>query len=874
MIAPVARFLHDAPRQKTGGVKVTHTKVAASGEATAPFWTLPPATIAGDGHDPGAGLTSAEAVRRLAVYGSNTVEAKATTGLMVKILRRFAQPLVLILLVAAAVSGLTGDPASVIIILTIVLISVSMDVVQEHGAERAVLALRRSIAIRVTVLRDGSAIELPAEEVVPGDVVELSPGDLIPADGIVLDSRTGRVNEALLTGEPYPVEKHPGPSEARDPADAYDALFGGTGVVSGELRMLVAATGRQTQLGGIAAALEADQPPAAFERGLHRLGILIVRLTVFLVLFVLLAHIAFHRPPLESFMFAVALAVGLTPELLPMVTTVTLSRGAVRMAKRQVIIKKLSVIHDLGAMDVLCTDKTGTLTEARIELSGSPGIDGADSSRVLELAAINSLYESGVGNPLDAAILAKASNPTVSPWRKLADLPFDFERRRASVLVEKDGQKLLIIKGAPEAILALASQAEAPNGTVQQLDATLRAQLDALHEKEARGGFRLLGIAWRPWTATDDRVTVADESELVFTGFCAFLDPPKASAAAAIARLHSQNVRLKIISGDAAPVVRHLVESLKLDCHGLLTGDEIARLPQAALTAKVGSIDLFARISPDQKMRIIRALSASGHTVGFLGDGINDAPAIKAADAGISVESASDVARAAADIILLAPDLGVLADGVEEGRRTYANIMKYVRMGTSSNFGNMLSMALASLVIPFLPMTAIQILLNNLLYDISETGIPFDNVDADDIISPHNWSMRSIFRFTAVMGPLSSIFDIATFAMLMLVYHANSGVFRTAWFVESIMTQVLVIFIIRTRALPWRSRPHPTLTFTSLGALAVALFVALGPFGAQLGFAPLPRSLLISVAGLAVAYLLLAQMLKSYALVRTVGREA
>lgn len=355
--------------------------------------------------------------------------------------------------------------------------------------------------------------------------------------------------------------------------------------------MLVAATGRLTQLGGIAAALEGKQPPTAFERGLHSLGVLIVRLTIFLVLFVLLAQIAFNRPPLEAFMFAVALAVGLTPELLPMVTTVTLSRGAVRMAKRQVIIKKLSAIHDLGAMDVLCTDKTGTLTEARIELSGSPGIDGADSTRVLELAALNSHYESGVDNPLDVAILAKAGNPITSPWRKVADLPFDFERRRTSVLVEQAGQKILIVKGAPEAVLALASKAEARDGTVRPLDATLRAQLDALHESEAGNGLRLLGIAWRPWETVDDCVTVADENQLVFCGFCAFLAPPKSSAASAIARLHAQNIRVKIISGDAAPVVRHLVSSLKLNCHGLLTGDELGHLTNAALAKRVASTD-------------------------------------------------------------------------------------------------------------------------------------------------------------------------------------------------------------------------------------------------------------------------------------------
>lgn len=845
--------------------------IQAHGEdqaAATRFWTSSPATIADHGGDAALGLSAAIARQRLAAEGPNLAAPIISRRIITKIARRLIEPLVAILLVAALVSGITGDKASVFIILTIVIISIGLDVVQEHNAELAADALRQQIAIKVSVLRDGKIIEVPAENVVRGDVIALSPGNLIPADGIILEGKSARVNEALLTGEPYPVEKYPGASNAADPKDAHEALFGGTALVSGEARMLVARTGVRTRLGAIAAALEADQPPTAFERGLHSLGILIVRLTVFLVLFVLLAHLAFHRPPLESFMFAVALAVGLTPELLPMVTTVTLSRGAVRMAKRQVIVKKLGAIHDLGAMDVLCTDKTGTLTEARIELASYPGIDGKDSAHVLELAAINSVFESGVRSPLDEAILARAGATAPAGWRKIAELPFDFERRRASVLVEHAGRQILIVKGAPESILSLATAAENNDGVQSKLDPELTAQITALHDQAAEQGLRSLGVGWREVEAGTKAITAADERDLVFAGICAFSDPPKASASAAIARLNAQGVRVKIISGDALAVVRHLVTSLDLKCQGTLTGDEIEALGDQALMARVENTDIFARISPDQKMRIIRALSAGGHTVGFIGDGINDAPAIRAADAGLSVEGASDVARAAADLILLAPDLGVLADGVEEGRRTYANIMKYVRMGTSSNFGNMLSMALASLVIPFLPLTAVQILLNNLLYDFSETGIPFDNVDAEDVAAPHNWNMRGILHFTMVMGPLSSVFDIATFAMLRLVYNASPAMFRTAWFVESILTQVLVIFVIRTRALPWQSRPHPALTVTTLGALAIALFLALGPFADFFGFAVLPVHLLIAVAGLAIAYLVMAQFFKHWAIDR------
>ncbi|MDE2403367.1 MAG: magnesium-translocating P-type ATPase [Sphingomonadales bacterium] len=812
------------------------------------FWRVLPSASSTD-----EGLTAAEAALRLATDGPNRIEEPAARGLVVRVLRRLADPLVLILIAAAAVSGATGDTASLVIILVIVAFSVGLDVVQEHGAERAAEALRRSIALRVTVLRDGRPVQLPAEQVVRGDVCRLAPGNLVPADGIVLASRGARVDESILTGEPWPAEKRPGPSNAESLADAFDALFAGTAMVSGEATMLVAATGRATCLGGISADLAHDEPPPAFERGLRRLGLLIVRLTLALVLLVLLAQFLHHRPALDALMFAAALAVGLTPELLPMVTTVTLTRGAVRMARRKVIVKRLAAIHDLGAMDVLCTDKTGTLTAARIALTATLAPDGAESAAVRELAAVNSHYASGVGNPLDEAILAAA--PDLSGWTRVADLPFDFERRRSAVLAERDGERLLIVKGAPEDVLALCTD----------LDDAARARATALVEAHAAAGERLLAVATRVMPGVT-AVSHADEAGLALAGFACFLDPPKPSAAAAIARLHGLGVRVKIVSGDAAPVVSHLVASLGIPAQGLLTGAEIERMNDRTLRAAVARHDLYARVSPDQKLRVIHALSRAGHTVGFMGDGINDAPAIHAADAGLSVDTATDVARAAADLILLDNDLGVVADGVEEGRRTYANIMKYVRMGTSSNFGNMLSMAVASLVVPFLPMTGVQILLNNLLYDLSQTGIPFDAVDAEDLAAPRNWSIAAIERFTAVMGPLSSLFDLATFALLLLVFHAGVGEFRTAWFVESMLTQLLVIFVIRTRGRPWRSRANRTLVATCLGALAAALLAAFGPWRALFGFAPLPGHLLGLVALLAAAYLLLAELLKRLAM--------
>lgn len=830
-----------------------------------PFWALTPEAALDRVGVTAAGLSAGEVAGRQERFGPNIASVHAKKRLPAKLLRRLVEPLIAILIVAAVLSGLTGDVASMLIIFVILAVSIGLDLLQEGRAEAAAEALRRSVALQARALRDGKLTPVPTEALVPGDILELRAGDLVPADGILLSAADLHAQEALLTGEPYPVEKRPGPTVAKTPAEAMGALFAGTALISGEGRMLVTATGPATRFGAIAAALEGEAPPTAFQHGLHRLGILILRLTLFLVLFVLVTHLAFGRPPLESFLFAIALAVGLTPELLPMITTVTLSRGAQRMARRRVVVKRLAAIHDLGAMDVLCTDKTGTLTEARIALARHVGPDGQKCPRALELAVVNARFESGVRSPLDDALLASLPDEAASGWSRIADTPFDFERRRVSVLAEREGRRFLLVKGSPEELLARATEVETA-GERRPLDAAGRsaiaAQLDAL----AGQGLRCLGVAWREMPADRDRPAKEDEAGLVWAGLCAFEDPPKPSAAAAIARLAAAGVRVKVISGDAAPVLRHLVQALGLPAQELLTGEEIAKLSDAALSVQVEEVDLFARVSPDQKARVIRALQSRGHVVGFLGDGINDAPAIRTADCGLSVADASDVARAAACMILLEQDLGVVADGVAEGRRTYANIQKYIRMGTSSNFGNMLSMAAASLFIPFLPLTPVQVLLNNLLYDISELGIPFDAVDEAETTAPHGWSMAEVLRFTLVMGPLSSLFDIATFAVLRLGFDAPPEMFRTAWFIESMATQVLVVFVIRTRGPAWASRPHRWLVLSSLGALAVAMLLAFSPLGHVVGFTALPGMLLGLIAALVLGYLAAAEALKHAAL--------
>jgi Mg2+-importing ATPase len=809
------------------------------------------------------GLTQSEAAERLARFGPNTVVEKKRTHLLARIVRRFAEPLVAILLVAAAISAASGDRASFALILAVISLSISIDIVQEYRAEIAADALKRSVAIHADVMRDSVLVSIPVEQVVPGDILRLRAGDLVPADGLVLRCRNLHVNEALMTGEPFPADKRPGPCAAATPADAFNALFAGTSVVSGEATMLAVVTGSRTQFGGIAAALATAAPPSALERGIHQLGLLILRLTSFLVLFVLLVQVAFGHSVLESFLFAVALAVGLTPELLPMIMTVTLSRGAIRMAQKRVIVKRLASIHDLGAMDVLCTDKTGTLTEARIRLVAHPGIDGKDSDRVLALAGINSKFETGVHSPLDEAIIQHCPQAFLEGWTKIDELPFDFERRCVSILAENDHDRCLVIKGAPESVLARASSVEKGGQTVPLGDPE-RAALRRIHDEQTALGHRMLAVAWRPLERRQTALTPESETNLIIAGFCVFVDPPKESAAVAIARLANQGVQIKVVSGDHEAVVRHVAETLKMPHRALLTGTEVDILTDSALAARVADVDLFARVTPDQKTRIIRALQARAHTVGFLGDGVNDAPAIRAAEVGLSVEGATDVARSAADMILLAQDLGVVADGVEEGRRTLANILKYVRMGTSSNFGNMLSMALASVVLPFLPMLPVQILLNNLLYDLSEIGIPFDNVDGEDLARPRAWNMQAILRFTLIMGTLSSLFDFAIFAILHYVFDVGVGLFRTAWFVESMATQILVIFIIRTAARAWSSKPNSWLVASSLGTLTVALLLPLTPLGAAFEFVHIPNHIALAVVVIVAAYLSSAELIKRF----------
>ena len=688
------------------------------------------------------------------------------------------------------------------------LVSVVINFAQSYRSERAVERLREGVAVTATALRDGAWIEVPRREIVPGDVVRLGAGDLVPADARLLEARDLHVQQAALTGESMPVEKEArsASSESARPADASDRVFLGTSVVSGTATALVTATGPATAFGDIAARLVAKPPETEFERGTRSFGYLILKTVVFLVLFVTLVCLIRRRDPLESLLFAVALAVGLTPEFLPMIVTVTLAQGAVHMSKRKVIVKHLAAMQNLGSMDILCSDKTGTLTsgvmtfDRRLDPLGRPADD------VFRLAYLNSHYQTGIKSPLDTAILGQQQDrPSLEAFRKLDEVPFDFERRRVSVVVESDGQRTLVTKGAPEGVLSICSQ-YGVDGRDQALDAEARDRCQNTYRELSRQGYRVLAVARRV-VPCQDAYRTADEKELVLAGFVTFLDPPRPDARESLESLRRDGVEVKILTGDNELVTRQICTQVGLDAATMVLGDDLDSMTDTALAHVAEETSVFARVSPAQKDRILLALKRRSHVVGFLGDGINDAPSLHTADVGISVATAVDVAKDAAEIILLEPGLQVLHAGVLEGRRAFGNVTKYLMMGTSSNFGNMFSMAAATLFLPFLPMLPMQILLNNLLYDLSQITIPTDNVDPAFVQKPRRWDISHIRNFMIVIGPISSLYDFLTFFVLLRLFHAGEPLFHTGWFVESLATQTLVLLVIRTAGNPFRSKP-------------------------------------------------------------------
>lgn len=813
------------------------------------------------------GLSTVTANEILKQSGLNEPAKAHKKKWVFEFLERFKNPLVIILLGAGLVSVFTGEVAGSAIIFSIVTISITLDFVQQYRADRAVEKLSESVSLESTVLRDGKKTKLPSNQIVPGDLVYLSAGDLIPADGRLVKTRDFFVNQSMLTGESYPVEKSSCSKDIRigklkqSDLSAGHFAFAGSSVVSGIGRLKVCSTGADTILGSISTSLSARRPETSFQTGTRKFGMMIMRVTLVLVVFAFAVNIAAHRPLLQSLLFGVALAVGLTPELLPMVITVTLSKGALEMAKSSVIVKRLTAVQDLGSMTVLCTDKTGTLTEGKIVLEKHVDLTGDDSQAVLELAYLNSYFETGVKSALDEAILAH-EEVDMSAWSKLDEVPFDFERRRVSVLAEKEETRILAVKGAVDSILNLCSKAEISTSKVIEINEEVKKQIDLLFESLAQKGFHILAIAYKNVDASHDHARLDDENDLIFRGFAAFLDPPKPSAKEALNALIADNVQVKVLSGDHELVANYVCGILDFKIEGLLTGPEINNLDDHALQVRAKNANLFCRVTPCQKTRIISALKARGDTVGFLGDGINDAPSLHSADVGISVDTAVDVAKQAADMVLLKHDLKVLHAGIREGRRAFLNVQKYILMATSSNFGNMFSMAAATVFLPFLPMLPVQILLNNLLYDMSELALPTDNVDEEMLSKPSFGDIDFIKRFMVSIGPISSVFDFVTFYVLVSVLKADAMLFHTGWFVESLATQILVIFVIRTRRPCWQSRPGKFLVLLSFSILIAACALTFPPLASNFGFIQLPPVFFGILLLIAAVYLILAEITK------------
>ena len=807
------------------------------------------------------GLTTADARRRLGEVGPNEPARAPRTAGLVQILLLLANPLVITLLIASAASAILGERVNASIIVLMVILSVVLNFVQTYRSHRVAERLRDVVAPTATALRDGTWSEVRRRDLIPGDIVRLVAGDRVPADARLLETRDLHVQQAALTGESMPAEKDAVDLEAapHQPADARNVVFFGTSVVSGTATALVVATGPATAFGDIAARLATRPPETEFERGTRQFALLITRTVFFLVLFVLLGGALLHHAFLESLLFAVALAVGLTPEFLPMISAVTLSRGAAHMARQKVIVKHLEAIENFGSMDVLCSDKTGTLTSGDMVLERTLDPFGQVSERPLTLACINSAHQTGIKSPLDAAIL-KRGGVVRNGYRKVDEIPFDFERRRLSVVVESSSERLLVAKGAPEGILACCTAYES-DGHRAPLDESTRARCEATYRELSGRGSRVLGVAYAG-VSTQAAYSARDECELVLAGFVSFFDPPMEGVAEALRALRRDGVVVKILTGDNELVAQHVCAQVGLDRAQIVGGDEIERMTDSALAVVAEHATVFARVSPAQKTRIILALKSRNHVVGFLGDGINDAPSIHTADVGVSVATAVDVAKDAADIILLERDLGVLHAGILEGRRAFGNVMKYLLMGTSSNFGNMFSMAGAFLFLPFLPMLPTQILLNNFLYDLAQITIPTDNVDDAFIEIPQRWNIGIIQRFMMVIGPLSSIYDFLTFGVLLWVFRASEALFQTGWFVESLATQTLVLFVIRTVGTPWRSRPSLPLAMTTVLVVLIGVVLPFTPLAATLGFVPLPGAYFVFLGGVTLTYLVLVEVVK------------
>jgi Mg2+-importing ATPase len=827
-----------------------------------------------------SGLNQAEVESRLEQYGANEVAREKHQTWLLRLWENIKNPLVILLVILGIISYVTGDTPGAIVILAMVILGMVLRYVQESRADNAAEQLKAMVRTTATVIREGQRKEIALKELVPGDIVALAAGDMIPADVRVLTAKDLFINQSALTGESLPVEKTVTVVGAtvQNPLEMTNICFLGSNIESGTATAVVVQTGSGTYFGSLANSITGQRILTSFDKGVNQFTWLMISFMIVMVPMVFLFNGLSKHNWLEAFLFALAVAVGLTPEMLPMIVTVNLSKGAISMSKKKVIVKRLNAIQNFGAMDVLCTDKTGTLTEGKIILEKFLDVLGNPSKRVLDYGYMNSYYQTGLKNLMDVAILNHIDlndNLQVDElYRKIDELPFDFQRKRMSVIVENDkNQQILICKGAVEELMALSTHVEVNNEILEvtaEHDEHRKQRIKQLNSE----GYRVIAVAYREFPGNDDtpHYTNKDESNLTLLGYLAFLDPPKASASEALGKLNEHNVDVKILTGDNDIVTKTICKQVGLPVDHILLGNQIEEMNEAQLAEAAEVNTIFAKLSPSHKERIIHALQSKGHVVGFMGDGINDAPALKAADVGISVDSAVDIAKESSDIILLETSLLVLQDGVMEGRRVFGNITKYIKMAASSNFGNMFSVLGASIFLPFLPMLPIQVLTNNLLYDFSQTAIPTDEVDADWLNKPRKWAIGELRRFIIYIGPISSIFDYATYFIMLFIYGAwahpdlaHQALFHTGWFVESLFTQTLIIHVIRTKKIPFiQSRASKSLIFASLAIVAVGAYLPYSPLAGVLGFVPLPWTYWLWLLAMLIVYVILTQIVKTW----------
>ncbi|MEW6086714.1 MAG: magnesium-translocating P-type ATPase [bacterium] len=808
------------------------------------------------------GLTEKEAKRRLAEYGYNEPAKKKKRSLLFQILSKFVNPLVVVLLIIAVFSMYFGEKISAVLVSMMAVMSVFLSFIQEYRAGKEAEKLSEMVRATATVFRNGKSKEIKIREIVPGDIVDLYAGDMIPADLRIISCKDLFINQASLTGESFPIEKSAGPVKPGTSAisELSNIAFMGSSVVSGTAIGIAVKTGISTQFGELSRKLATQRTETSFDKGINKFTWLMIRFMLILVIIIFAINTFTKGDVVNALLFSLAVAVGLTPEMLPMLVAINLSKGAIAMSKKQVIVKHLNAIQNFGAMDVLCTDKTGTLTMDEIILEKHCDVTRRENEDVLRLAYINSFYQTGLKNILDRAIL-KHKKLLIKQYKKVDEIPFDFSRKIMSVVVEFEGKQRIISKGAPEAIFKKCNKYELDN-EIYDMDYLLLPDLKDEWDKLSAEGFRVLAVAYRDFSGKKDVYSKEDENNLILKGYVAFLDPPKPTAKDAIEAMKKFGVEFKVLTGDNELVTKKICSDVGLDVKGLVTGDKIENISDKELQELVKTTTIFARLAPLQKERVIHALHENNHIVGYLGDGINDAPALKASDVGISVNNAVDIAKESADIILLEKSLMVLEDGVIEGRKTFGNIIKYIKMGSSSNLGNMFSMTGASLFLKFLPILPIQILLNNFLYDLSQIAIPADGVDKEYLTKPRPWNVESIKKYMIIIGPISSIFDFITFGALWFLFHEKfdagyfQTIFHTGWFMESLCTQTLVIHIIRTGKIPFvESKPSKFLIFSSILIITVGFMIPLSPLGKYFRFAVPPVSYFAALAAIVIAYL-------------------